>query len=58
MAETSFGQRTIVAAEQSKEVDGANNPSLSPGERLAAESVRRSRIPMSAPKAKLSTPTL
>ena len=54
----SFGKRVAVAAEASKENLGGANPSLSPEEKLAVESTQRKRIPMSSPKAKLSTPVI
>ena len=58
MSETTFGKRTVSAVESTKETSGAVNPALSPEEKLGAEATKRTRIPMSAPKAKLSTPEI
>lgn len=51
---TDFGIKTA----SSSATPVAVNPSLSPEEKLSMEAVRRSRVPMSSAKAKLSTPEI
>jgi hypothetical protein len=55
-ASRSFGDRTLQATEPAKAA--AINPANSPEQKLADETEKRTRIPMSVPRAKLTTPEI